>query len=307
MKKIVIIPSFANSHILDQWIDNMVKSIQPTHIIINEGLFPQGPENKGHVDSKEFLDKYFVEGEFSKNKRSFDWSKTNDIVFVKNQLYKNTKIYLHSIDYTDNNANKCFLQGISHGLNFINVERGDIIFPLEPDAFLLESDFEVIQHEIEELRPGHGLKCLWRDFVGSQYYCENVNEVASPKIRRFCYCFDNMDNFLRAMDGFMSQDYPLLTKTDVFWIRHYPWFVYDKWKELRFDLIYRSNPDYWRDFDRGLFEIKTQSQIYLENGFATDLITVRPSRQHHDPTRYVKFIDCQHPEAIKTHPCYLKN
>lgn len=307
MKKIVIIPAFASSHILAQWIDNMVAAIQPTHIIINEGLFPQGPENKGHVDSKEFLDKYFVEREFTKDKIIFDSSNTIDTILVKNYLYKNTKIYLHSIDYTDNDANKCFLQGISYGLNFISVERGDIIFPLEPDAFLLESDFEAIQHEIQQLQPGQGLKCLWRDFVGSQFYCENVNEVASPKIRRFCYCFDNTDNYLRAMDGFMSQEYPELRKTDAFWVRHYPWFVYDKWEELRFDLIYRSNPDYWRDFDRGLTEIKQSSQIYLKYGHATELITVRPSRQHHDPVRYVKFIDCQHPEAIKTHPCYLKN
>lgn len=303
MKKIVIIPSFANSHILDQWIDNMVKSIQPTHIIINESLFPNGPENKGHVTNKWFWEEYT---HHNKGEVGFDFEKTLEIRNQKRLQYPSLKIYIDSIVHNKIHPDECFLHAISHGLSAIDVERGDIIFPLEPDAFLLESDFDVIQREIEQLQPGHGLKCLWRDFVGSQYYCENVNEVASPKIRRFCYCFDNMDNFLRAMDGFMSQDYPLLTKTDAFWIRHYPWFVYDKWKELRFDLIYRSLPEYWKDFDRGLFEIKIQSQIYLENGFATDLITVRPSRQHHDPTRYVKFIDCQHPEAIKTHHCYLK-
>jgi hypothetical protein len=304
MKKIVIIPEFANSHILAQWIDNMVKSIQPTHIIINSGLFPHGPENKGHVDNKAFLDKYTFRGQ---GVVSFDLVETDDILTEKSKFYSNVEFHFHETVHLNVDANKCFLHAISHGLDNINVERGDIIFPLEPDAFLLESDFDVIQQEIEQLRTGQGLKCLWRDFVGSQYYCENVNEVASPKIRRFCYCFDNMENYLRAMDGFMSQDYPLLTKTDAFWIRHYPWFVYDKWKELRFDLIYRSSPEYWKDFDRGLTEIKQSSQIYLKYGHATELITVRPSRQHHDPVRYVKFIDCQHPEAIKTHPCYLKN
>ena len=46
-KKIVIMPCFGEGHLIDLQIQNLINTINPTHIIYNEGLFPRGPENKG--------------------------------------------------------------------------------------------------------------------------------------------------------------------------------------------------------------------------------------------------------------------
>lgn len=52
MRKIIIIPSFASSHLLKCSIPNWIDVLEPDIIVINEGLFPEGPENKGHIDDE---------------------------------------------------------------------------------------------------------------------------------------------------------------------------------------------------------------------------------------------------------------
>lgn len=309
MRKIVIAPTFASFHFLKHWIPNIINTLDPDIIILNEGLFPQGPENKGHVDSPEFKDKWLNEN------AGFDWNETLD--FIKNgwktleypNLSKKVSIRLHSMEYTDIDANKCFLEAIRYTttdnpFNF-DLTHGDIIFPLEPDAFLLESDKDIINEMISKLEPGEGVSCKWMDFLETQYYTEAIN-LTQPKYRRFCYCYDNMDNYLKAMDGFMTQNYPLLKKTEDFFIRHYCWFQPEPYKQLRFDLIYRSNPEYWEDFDAGLMVIRSRSEMYHETGMIPEFAfrtEIRPSRN--DEGRWAEFIDIEHPEAIKNHPNYV--
>lgn len=294
MNRIVIIPTFASSHFLECWIDNVVEALNPTHIIINEGLFPAGPENKGHVDSPEFKEKYCYG-----NWCGFDYQLTARLILEKADKYPNVKIIFNIKEYTETDANRCFLEAISDGLDSV-VNEGDIVFPLEPDAFLLESDANIINSEIDKLQIGQGLRCLWRDFLQNQYYCECINEQ-TPKLRRFCYRFDNMDNYLSAMDGFMTQNYLKLKYTDAFWVRHYPWFVNDKWRELRYDLIYRSNPQYWQDFQSGLELIDERSRTKA----FTERVIIRPSRS--DFGRWAQYIEVQHPKAIKKHKSFLNN
>lgn len=292
-RKIVIIPEFASSHFLKCWIPNIIESIGPDIIIINSGLFPEGPENKGHID-KTFKDKYC----YKDTMVGFDIEDTEALIkeiredHFKKTLSTSPIIYLQKNGYTLYDSNKCFLESISR-CSITNFREGDLIFPLEPDAFLLESDKDIIEHEVMKLKPGMGLKCLWRDFIGNQHYCEAINEI-NPKIRRFCYCFDNMENYRRSMNGFMTQSYPLLDYTDKFWIRHYPWFVYGKWKELRYEMIFRVDPEYWRDFEIGLKNIDESTD--------KSPILMRPSR--HDESRWAKYIDCEHPTAIKCHKNY---
>ncbi len=309
-RKIVICPSFASSHFIECHIQNMIDVIDPDVIIYNEGLFSQGPENKGHVDSEEFREKYILDPKGSNV--GFDFRESVRIVMDYNRPIQLTtdNIVIQSIKYIDDDVNKCALNAMSSmPKRFGEFEVEDIIFPLEPDAFLLESDKKVIQEEISKLLPGEGLKCLWMDFLETQYYTEAIN-LEQPKHRRFCYCFDNMENYKKAMDGFMSQSYPKLKFTDKFFIRHYPWFVYDKWKELRYDLIYRSDPQYWKDFENGLQQIRRESRRIV-NGAAFKInhdplrerIIIRPSRQ--DAGRYAQFIDIEHPAAIKNHPNYV--
>lgn len=305
-RKIVIIPEFASSHFLNCWIPNIIETLDPYAIIINSGLFPEGPENKGHIDEA-FREKYCWKGTTA----GFDLDETVETCKQYAGLIK-----LNLISYNSNDSVECFKQAISHfGMN--EPEPGSIIFVLEPDAFLLELDKNIINEELSKLRPGEGLRCLWRDFLETQFYCENINEF-QPKWRRFAYCWDNLENYLEAMgNGFMSQDYPKLKKTDKFWIRHYPWFVFSKWKQLRFDLIHRSNPDYWQDFEKGLQEIRSMTEIYVDylkpNSDGTinlnkiipsNKILIRPSRQ--DEGRWAKFIDVEHPKAIQSHTNFIK-
>lgn len=317
-KRIVIIPEFASSHLLKCWIPNMIEVIEPDIIIINCGLFPTGPENKGHIDEK-FMHKY-CRRSLSGQWAAFDYNDSVDVLCDFAQKYQNTETMIMPITYTSPDANQCFLEAISNfpylhdnerKIRQLDIEVGDTLFVLEPDAFVHELDQQTINDEIKKLSPGQGISCQWVDFLETQFYTENIN-ISQPKYRRFAYCFDNMENYKAAMSGFMSQDYPKLKKVNSFFVYHYPWFVFDKWKELRYDLIYRSNPIYWKDFEVGLQEIRRASQLHLENDlqptFLKDSIpnkiVIRPSRNNE--AKYAKFIDISHPSHIRNHPNFVK-
>jgi hypothetical protein len=309
-KRIVIIPTFASSHLLKCWLPNMIEVIEPDIIIINEGIFPTGPENKGHIDEK-FKEKYC----FEDTNAGFDYYEMVELVGSFEFKHPDITFLVGPFEYQSSDANQCFLEAISYSYP-IEFEVGTLIFPLEPDAFVHELDQQTINEEIRKLSPGQGISCQWVDFLETQFYTENIN-ISQPKYRRFAYCFDNMENYKAAMSGFMSQDYPKLTKVNSFFVYHYPWFVFDKWKELRYDLIYRSNPQYWKDFEVGLQEIRNFSKMWVDyntpNPDGTinmnkmvplNKITIRPSRN--DEARYAKFIDISHPSHIRNHPNFVK-
>lgn len=301
-KRIIICPSFASSHHIKCHIPNMIEVLNPDVIIYNEGLFPQGPENKGHVDTEEFRKKWLFK---VTTKCGFDWLESQNII---HRYIDSCHVQMRSILYNENSADACFIQAISEGYEF---EVGDIIFPLEPDAFLYEGDAGIIDEEISKLKPGEGLQVKWVDFLETQYYTEAIN-IVQPKYRRFVYCFDNMENYKKAMSGFTSQNYPALKKVDSFFIRHYCWFQPDPWKQLRYELIYRSDPNYWKDFDNGLQAIRRNKNTRkITNDPVLDIepleiiekILIRPSRS--DEGRYAKFINVPHPKAIMNHPNYV--
>lgn len=304
MRKIVIIPSFADLHLLKCWIPNILETIEPDHIIINVGLFPNGPENKGHIDSS-FISRWC----YNFTNAGFDFP---DLIAY---CEGNGEIDIKIINYTFPDVNDCFIEAISNFGN-IEIQEGDIIFPLEPDAFLLESDKDIINSEISKLKPGEGISCKWVDFLETQYYTERIN-IEQPKYRRFAYCFDNMENYKAAMSGFMSQNYTKLRKVDSFFIRHYCWFQPEPYKQLRFELIHRSDPQYWKDFEIGLQNIKKHT-IDMKRFYhkPPEYVEIRPSRNKkdstswpsswNDPAGWAKFIDIEHPEAIKLHPNFVK-
>lgn len=320
MRKIIILPSFASSHLLKCSIPNWIDIIEPDIILINEGLFPEGPENKGHIDD-EFRQKwchcdYWTHKEndhlIDVSNVGFDWNETLDFVanLIKEKHEGNSKIphiEVRTINYKNTDVNECFLEAISNPDIFIT---GDIIFPLEPDVLFHQDDKEKIHKLISEVKAGEGLQCAWKDFLETQFYVEAINEV-SPKWRRFCYCFDTMKNYRSAMNAFMSQNYSKLKKATDFFAFHYPWFVSGKWKELRYELIYRKDPQYWKDFDIGLEWIKLKSEIFIKrenkgnlNYEEPDSVMIRPSRT--DEGKYAKFVNISHPKHIENHPNWIK-
>lgn len=315
-KRIVILPEFASSHFLKCAIPNWIDILEPDIVLINSGIFPSGPENKGHIDD-DFKRKWC----YKDTNAGFDYDETLDFVSqLTIERHAGNKKIPHIecrvINYKSQDANECFLEAITTGLDGF-VEEGSLIFPFEPDCFVWEGDKDKINELVDNLEIGHGISTKWVDFLQTQHYTECIN-VKSPKYRRFCYKFDNMTNYNRAMSGFMSQDYPLLKKTDEFFCRHYCWIVSDEWKELRYELIWRRDDQYWKDFETGLQEIQRKTQEYLEHTAVITLsnspifgknwngqkVQIRPSRQ--DEGRWASFIDVPHPRHIMNHPNFVK-
>lgn len=301
MRKIVIIPSFADYHLLKCWISNILEVLEPDYILINVGLFPRGPENKTPIDSS-FRSRWC---HMVQPNAGFDLSSVLDMVYK----HSFDGLHIQVLNYNSTDANDCFIEAISNFAD-IEIQEGDIIFPLEPDAFVLEGDMEIINSEISKLKPGEGVSCKWVDFLETQYYTEAIN-IVQPKYRRFAYCFDNIENYKAAMCGFMSQNYSKLRKVDSFFIRHYCWFQPEPYKQLRFELIYRSDPKYWKQFDSGLTEIRRRSIEYekwetaqLDEMPNVQRVTIRPSR--FDDGRYAQFININHPKHIQSHPNFVR-
>lgn len=304
--KIAIITSFAEFHLLELLIPNIIETIDPDKIFISEGRMKSGPENKGFKNDDEFVQKWTYNGE---GIVGFDWELTKELEIKYPKLVK-----VHAFDYNSNfSATDCYIHSIS-SIEEFQPNVGDLIYCFESDSFLLESDAQIINDEVSKLNVGDGLTVKYVDFLETQYYTENVN-VQSPKYRRLVYRFDTwVDYRFKMGSGYLSQNYNMLRKVDSFFIRHYAWFRPNKYKQLRYELIYRSNPQYWKDFDDGLCEIKRVSEQYHSNEMMLSLdpksrwfpdkITIRPSRT--DEGRYAKFIDIDHPKHIKSHPNFVK-
>lgn len=327
-RKIIILPSFASSHLLKCSIPNWLDVLEPDIIIINEGIFPGGIENKKEIDAnfrKKWCHADYPSAGFdykpaNKNDEFLDILEPYLIQWNENGmklLRPDFKCIWKPHAYKSLDANECFLEAISTFYDF-EPEVGDILMPLEPDVLFHENDKEKIQEELKRLTPGDGIQVVWKDFLETQFYVEAINEV-SPKWRRFAYCFDNMENYKNAMDAFMTQNYKSLRKVDDFIGFHYSWFVFDKWKKLRYELIWRKDPQYWEDFDEGLQEIRKESEEFSMNQHYLNLnelwnanvefkikdkILIRPSRT--DEARWAKFIDISHPKHIQSHPNFIK-
>lgn len=292
-----MITSFAEFHLLECLIPNIIEIITPNKIIISEGKMPIGPENKGFHNVNEFNQNWTFEGN---GIVGFDWLKTKSL----EEKYKGL-VEVREMNYDSNlTATQCYIQSIT----LEEFEVGDKIYCFESDSFLYEGDIEKINQEVENLNVGEGLTIKYVDFLESQFYTENIN-IQTPKYRRFVYKFDNINNFQRKMgEGYLTQNYSELKRVESFFMRHYCWFRPNKYKQLRYDLIKR-NDQYWKDFESGLQQIKNVSKAYLVNDvtkwhFDDHKILIRPSRT--DEARWASFIDIPHPKHIQSHPNFVK-
>lgn len=306
--KIALITSFAEFHLLECLIPNIIEIINPDKIVISEGKMPIGPENKGFHNTDEFNQKWTFEG---KGIVGFDWLKTK----LLEEKYKGL-VEVREMKYgSDLSATECYIESITCD----DFKVGDEIYCFESDSFLHENDIDVICQEVNRLEVGEGLSIKYVDFLETQHYTENIN-ISQPKYRRFVYKFDNLENYQRKMgQGYLTQNYPELKRIESFFMRHYCWFRPNEYKELRYDLIKR-NDQYWKDFESGLQQIRKASEenIQIESKFkeiglstfgflentGRNKIIIRPSRT--DEGRWAKFIDISHPKHISNHPNFVK-
>lgn len=305
MKKLVLITSFAEYHLLECLIPNIIETINPDKIIISEGKMPHGPENKGFSNNIGFDKKWTYNG---LGVVGFDWAKTKSL----EEKYKEL-VEVREMNYNSpSSATECYIQSITHDM----FQLGDEIYCFESDSFLYEGDVYLINDATNSLKIGEGLAIKYVDFLETQFYTENIN-IAAPKYRRFVYKFDNLKNYQRKMGlGYLTQNYPDLKKVDSFFKRHYCWWRPDEYKQLRFDLI-RRNDGYWKDFEAGLQIIREKSKTlkllqhtivdyagYASKSEMFNKILIRPSRQ--DDGRWASFIDVSHPRHIMNHSNFVK-
>jgi len=289
-KKIVIIPCFGEGHFTKLQIENLVNTINPDYIIFNEGLFPKGPENKGGIDIK-------FQNEFCYQDTNLAWDTELVQRSIKEAqvLYPNTKIIWNHMNYVNSDANICYTEAVSNFENLgIQINEGDIIFPLEGDVFFHEDDINVLNEYLDKLIPNQGLQAPYLDFMENQYYVEGTALDANTiHYRRIAIKFGTWDYYKSIVVNFMSQRYPLIILPK--YIFHYAWWRPGKYKQLRVAQLKRDD-EYHKNFLAGL---------ELAKEYNKDIIVVRPNRPIHDPSRYIRKISIQHPKEITRHPNFI--
>ena len=310
-KKIVIVPTFAESHLIKCQIPNIIDTINPDYIVYQEGLFPNGTEGNKNYD-KNWLDKYTDDG-----KRAFDYPELVKIINEAQKKYTNTKIILNEINYEQGmTSTDCFVKACINLENLdIKFEEGDYIFPYEGDVFHHEDAKDEIQGYMDQIEPGQGFRSIWIDYMQNFWYVEmfRIKPYLKDKkyhsddnymSRRVCLRYDKEGRFYRTvLENFMTSDhhnpirgYGMLFPTDLVTF-HYAWIRPGKFRELRCDQLQRVS-GYWENFVRGL----DLADLYQQSH-----ITIRPNAPHGAASRYIKYFDfLEHPKHLKNHELWTE-
>tara|TARA_R110001592_G_scaffold182254_1_gene425391 strand:+ start:1012 stop:1995 length:984 start_codon:yes stop_codon:yes gene_type:complete len=309
-RKIVIIPTFCESHLIKCQIPNIVETIDPDYIIYNEGMFPNGTEGNKQL-TKEWLDKYTLNGE---GKRGFDYLELRNIIESAQKEYPNVKIILNEIEYTSGmSSTDCFRKATTNFTELgIDVQEGDYIFPYEGDVFHHQDAKKEIAGYISQLNPGEGFRSIWIDYMQNFWYAEKnkiepwlknyQNKDDNYMSRRICFRYDhNGVKYLNMINNFMSNDYHnpitgygMLYPTDLI-TYHYAWVRPNKFRELRCDQLQR-HPGYWENFMLGLDEC---------DKYESNEICIRPNDTH-ITKGYVKFFNhFEHPKHVREHELWI--
>lgn len=292
MKRIVIIPCFAESHFTDLQIDNLINTINPDVIIYNEGLFPTGPEGKGGID-KSFKDEFC----YKDTNLAWDTIELQDKIKKAQLKYPSVQIIWNHMSYDGlTDPNECYVEAVSNFKSFsIDIRPGDLIFPLEGDVFFHQDDVELLNQLTDSLTYDSGLQAPYLDFIENQYYTEgeSLDENIIHK-RRIVIKFGTWEYYKDIVSNFTSQKYPQL---ELFprYVFHYAWWRPGKYKELRFRQLIR--PKYYSDAFRAALDQARESKL--------SKILIRPDRDEYTLSRYIVRIDIDHPMEIKHHQNYI--
>ena len=295
-KRIVIIPNFGESHLIKCQIPNLVATLSPDIVIYNEGLFPTGPESKTSINEN-FRSKYC----YADTNLAWDTLETQQLIKQAQETYPDI-IWIHNeMKFPIGmSASDAYTYAVSNWEELgITVNVGDYIFPYEPDIFHLETMKDGIDSLLSQLKPNEGFTSIWLDFLETQYYIEACNNPFNDfiKRRKIAIRFGDINFYKRVVGQFESQQYNMLHESDLV-TYHYNWFRFDKNKKLRYDQIVRRS-DYWAEFETGLQTIKHNSL----NGI-TDDVLMRPSRTN--LTRFASYVNITQPNAIMSHPNFIK-
>lgn len=299
-KRIVIMPTFCEVHLIKHQIPNIIDTINPDYIIYNEGMFPKGPESSTKVNDR-FIKEYTLDGH-----RGFDYEELKSVIKDARKKYPNTNIILNKMDYPKGtDAPECYLMACSNFNELgIEIKYGDYIFPYEGDVFHHETSKELIDEYLMQLTPNTGFKSNWIDFIENQFYCERSTlkpfiDKKEGRHRRIAICFGGWEFYKEVLLNFMTQKYPMLYPTDLI-TYHYCWWRPGKYKQLRYDQLSRTKK-YWDDFDRGLEKIKENTEKEIK-----DDVVLRPDRADYLTHKWASFIEIEHPKHITEHLNFVK-
>lgn len=292
MKRIVVVPCFGEGHFIELQLQNLIDNLNPTHIIYNEGLFPQGPENKGGMN-EDFKSTFC----YKDTNLGWDTELIQSTIKKYQEKYPEIDIIWKNVEYKEADAAYCYTHAVS---NFdelgIEIQQGDIIFPLEGDVFFHENDIELLNSMIDELKPDEGLQAPFLDFWQNQYYTEgdSLNQDLIRK-RRIVMKFGTWEFYKNVVLNFSKEKYPQL-KLFPRYIFHYSWWRPGKYLELRFKQLVRP-AQYHQDMREALELAKEGKKEFID---------LRKDRPVNMLARYLAKIDIDHPSHAKKHPNYIK-
>ena len=191
-RRIVIIPNFGESHLIKCQIPNLVATLQPDVVIYNESLFPKGPESKT-VINEEFRKKYC----YQDTNLAWDTLETQALIKQAQIDYPDVQWIHNEMKFPENlPASEAYTMAVSNFEELgVKIEKGDFIFPYEPDIFHQESMSDLITNLLNQLQPNQGFTSIWLDFVESQNYIEKNNNpfIGNRKGRKLCIRFGDME------------------------------------------------------------------------------------------------------------------
>ncbi|NIM44916.1 MAG: hypothetical protein GTN80_03700 [Nitrososphaeria archaeon] len=271
--KIVTVPIFNEAHLLPHFLKNVNEVIEPDLIILNEGMFPHGPENRHNISDR-FIELYTHNGD---GKRSFDIESTR--IFAS----EHENVVLNEMDYGDISTKDAYIQAFTHGIPE-NTPKTASIFLTEADVFIHEGDRK---HLIEISRDLPDDKVLTATFM--RFFIAPHVRIYPDKERRIVMKYGDgslvrkvaADNFL---DHYVDR-YAIHTDLRVY---HYEWIRPGKYYSARRAQFEGARPEAlmrWHDVAR--------DQILR----GEDINTSQPLRLETDRT-------IEHPIHIREHPSF---
>jgi len=276
MKRIVILPVFNEGHFIPHFLRNMAVMFQPTHIIMNDGLFPRGPENNTTM-TLGYKSKYTTEGRWS-----FDLADVQKHVPLFQKEWPKIEVKYNKMEYRNVSTAQAYQMAYTCGLP--SLDSNDIIFPLEADVFFHMKDrIKIIQH-IENLNPDEGFCCRY-----IRYFVSPEIVITSTRIRRVGIKYGTGKTYRKFTEDNFTDSYSsyLSPKTDFIGF-HYEWIRPQKYWSARLAQLNRDS-----DFKRGLTKDRN---CIISTGNIPNKPTLGLERRTHSPK--------DHPFHIMNHEIF---